>query len=290
MRSMMTREQTPYQLPEPYPGPPARERCRRWPGWAVVLAVCAAPVVIPLALCGALLLAGLFLGVLAVTAGLENYKGGVTVYDDHLEPLFLYRASERFVIDACVTEDNRQMAAVTLGQENSVFVSSIVLYELGKEEPSATYDVSDGLEAAIGQLGDYLVTVSDTCFTAAPLSGQVEATYPYNGTYLREFDLGGEDFAALLLNRYKSGSVGRLVTVDPEGQEIASLDVNQEILSISAAGNYLAVLYMDSLVIYTRELEVYAVQEGTDAAREVLMRDDGSALLLASESAWLFLP
>lgn len=229
-------------------------------------------------------------GYLAVTAGLENYKGGVTVYDDHLEPLFLYRASERFVIDACVTEDNRQMAAVTLGQENSVFVSSIVLYELGKEEPSATYDVSDGLEAAIGQLGDYLVTVSDTCFTAATLSGQVEATYPYNGTYLREFDLGGEDFAALLLNRYKSGSVGRLVTVDPEGQEIASLDVNQEILSISAAGNYLAVLYMDSLVIYTRELEVYAVQEGTDAAREVLMRDDGSALLLASESAWLFLP
>ena len=70
MRSMMTREQTPYQLPEPYPGPPARERCRRWPGWAVVLAVCAAPVVIPLALCGALLLAGLFLGILAVTAGL----------------------------------------------------------------------------------------------------------------------------------------------------------------------------------------------------------------------------
>lgn len=66
---MMTRGQTSYQLPEPYPGSPAEER-RRWPGWLIVLAVCAAPVLIPIALCSALLLAGLLLGVLAVTAGL----------------------------------------------------------------------------------------------------------------------------------------------------------------------------------------------------------------------------
>lgn len=89
---------------------------------------------------------------------------------------------------------------------------------------------------------------------------------------------------------YKSGGVGRLVTVDTDGQEIAALDVNEEILSISAAGRYLAVLYMDSVVIYTEELEIYAQLEGTDYARSVLMRQDGSALLLAAESAHLFLP
>ena len=80
------------------------------------------------------------------------------------------------------------------------------------------------------------------------------------------------------------------MTVDPEGEEIASLDVNREILSLSAAGDYLAVLYMDSAVIYTEELEVYASLEGTDYAREVLMRPDGSVLLLGAESARLFLP
>lgn len=100
----------------------------------------------------------------------------------------------------------------------------------------------------------------------------------------------GDGFTALLLNRYKSGGVGRLVTVDTDGQEIAALDVNEEILSISAAGRYLAVLYMDSVVIYTEELEIYAQLEGTDYARSVLMRQDGSALLLAAESAHLFLP
>ena len=61
-------------------------------------------------------------------------------------------------------------------------------------------------------------------------------------------------------------------------------------LGLSAAGRYLAVLYMDSLVIYNRELQVYASLRGTDYAKSVLMRPDGSALLLSSESAGLFLP
>ena len=103
-------------------------------------------------------------------------------------------------------------------------------------------------------------------------------------------DLGGEDFTAVLLNRYQTGSVGRLVTVGGDGTELGSLDVNQEILSMSAAGRYLAVLYMDTLVIYNRELQVYASLRGTDYARSVLMRPDGSALLLSSEVATLFLP
>ena len=202
----------------------------------------------------------------------------------------LFRSSDRFVIDAYVTDDNSTLAAVTLGQENSVFVSNIVLYELDQEDPAADYDVTDGLVAAVGEQDGQLVTVSDTCLTYASPAGEVRATYSYAGSYLREYDLHGDGFTALLLNRYKSGGVGRLVTVDTDGQEIAALDVNEEILSISAAGRYLAVLYMDSVVIYTEELEIYAQLEGTDYARSVLMRQDGSALLLAAESAHLFLP
>lgn len=196
-------------------------------------------------------------------------------------------------MDARVMDDDTTLAVVTLGQENSVFVSNIVLYSLetaGVVEPYADYDVTDGLVAAIGEQGDRLTAVSDTSLTFATTGGDVKASYSYAGSYLREYDLGGDGFTALLLNRYKSGGVGRLVTVDTDGQEIASLDVNEEILSISAAGGYLAVLYTDSMVIYTEALEVYAQLEGTGSARNVVMRQDGSALLLAADSASLFLP
>ena len=49
-------------------------------------------------------------------------------------------------------------------------------------------------------------------------------------------------------------------------------------------------LYLDRLVIYNPMLEAYASLKGTEAVRGVLMRSDGSALLLFSESAKLFLP
>ena len=229
-------------------------------------------------------------GWLAVTAERRNYKGWVTVYDGEGELVFKFESSRRYVTDAYVTDDCKFLAAVTLGQEDGVFVSNVVLYDLTKEDPVANYDVSDGLVVSIGQQGDQLVTVSDTGLTFAGTDGTIDASYAFGEEYLREYDLGGEDFAVVQLNRYQSGSVGKVISVAADGTELGSLDVNREILDLSASDRYLAVLYMDSLVIYNRELQVYATLNGTDYAKAVLMRPDGSALLLSSESATLFLP
>ena len=97
-------------------------------------------------------------------------------------------------MDARVMDDGATLAVVTLGQENSVFVSNVVLYSLetaGVVEPYADYDVTDGLVAAIGEQGDLLATVSDTSLTYASTEGEVQASYSYGGSYLREYDLGG---------------------------------------------------------------------------------------------------
>lgn len=227
---------------------------------------------------------------LAVTAEKKLTKGSVSIYNDKGTLVFGFDSSRRFVIDACVTDDCARMAAVTLGQENSTFVSNVVLYNLNEEQPFADYDVTDGLVAAMAQDGSTLITLSDTCLTFAGTDGKRIAAYPYSGTYLREYAFGGTGFTALLLNRYSSGSVGRLVTVGDDGAEIASVDVNEEVLSISAAGRYLAVLYASRLVIYNSDLQVYAALNGTDSVGSVLMRQDGSAILAGAESAELFLP
>jgi len=229
-------------------------------------------------------------GWLTVTTEKATRKGWVGVYDQDLELVFEFYSSERFVSGACAV-DGKYLAAVTLGEESGTFVSSIVLYELTeREEPAASYDVADGLVAVIAERSGRLITVADTCLTAAGVNGEVIGSYSYNGAYLRGYDLGGDGFAALLLNRYQSGSVGRLVTVGTDGAELASLDVNQEVLGLSAAGRYLAVLYADKLVVYNPDLQVYATLNGTDNASGVLVRQDGSALLLSADGARLFLP
>lgn len=245
-------------------------------------------------------------GWLAVTAEKKNYKGCVKVYSEDLEDvIFEFNSSSRFVTDAYVSEDTTHLAAVTLGQEEGVFVSNVVVYDMtatadDAEEnasggmtaapPVADYDIRDGLVAAIGEHEGALTAVTDNCVAFGSVKGGAPVTYSYSEEHLRDYDLHGDDFTVLLLNRYQSGSVGRVVTVAPDGTEIGSLDVNREILDLSAAGRYLAVLYMDSLVIYNREMQVYATLNGTDYAKAVLMRPDGSALLLSSEAATLFLP
>lgn len=229
-------------------------------------------------------------GWLAVTAQKKGYKCGVQVYNDEMERVFDFNSSHRFLSDAYVTDDAKSLAAVTLGQEDSIFVSNVVLYNLKETEPYADYSIKDGLLLELEQQGERLVAVSDTGLSFANTEGGEAADYLYGKDYLRDYDLHGEDFAVVLLNRYHSGSVGRLVTVSPDGTEIAALDVNTEVLSMSASGRYLAVLYTDKLVVYNRELQTYASLQGTDYAREVLMRPDGSVLLISSESAELFLP
>lgn len=229
-------------------------------------------------------------GWLAVTAEKKNYKGCVSVYNASLEKVFDFNSSRRFVTDAYVTDDCKRLAAVTLGQEGGTFISNVVLYDLKETEPMADYSITDGLVMSIGQVDGKLVTVADSKLTFADPDGEIAGEYPYSREYLREFDCQGDGYAVLLLNRYQSGSVGRLVTVGTDGAEMASLDVNREILSVSAAGRYIAVLYTDSLVVYNPDLQAYATLEGTDAAKEALVRQNGSALLIGSESARLYLP
>ena len=230
-------------------------------------------------------------GWLAVTAEKNGYKGSVSVYNAKGTLMFDFYSSQRFVTNGYVTDDNALLAAVTLGQEDSVFVSNIVLYDLSKkQDPVADYDISDSLVFDLGEQDGRLITVSDRGIHSSAPKGGSEATYSYSGFYLREYDFHGDGFTALLLNRYQSGSLGKLVTVDESGQELAALDVNQEVVSLSAAGRYLAVLYVDRLVLYNQNLQVYAALEDLSAVKDVLMRKDGSALLIGSESATLFLP
>ena len=229
-------------------------------------------------------------GMLAVTAEQPGKKGSVSVYGPDMTLLFGLTASQRFVVDAYVTDDGQYLAAVTLGQEEGVFVSNIVLYDITQEDPTGNYSIAGGLVLSAGQLEDNLVMVADTCLTCASSGGEIAGTYSYGGAFLRDYDLGGGGFAVLLLNRYQSGNVGRLVTVDDSGQELGSLDIREEIRDISAAGRYLAVLYTDSLVVYNDDLQVYASLRGVDATSGVLMREDGTALLLSGDSARLFLP
>lgn len=228
-------------------------------------------------------------GWLAVTANKSGYKAAVYVYNPSGEMVFEFDSSERFVMTAAVSQSGRQMAAVTMGQTDGTFVSSVVIYKLNSEEPYATCDLPGDAVYRLGMLkGKYCAVAEDALYLVQE-NGSL-SSYDFNGEFLRRCSFAGDDYAAVLLGAYKSGSQGRLVTVNDDGEEIASCDLDSEVLSLSAAGHYVAALFSDHLTIYNKDLEEVATLTDASAAKVVLMRRDGSAVMAGNETASLYLP
>lgn len=229
-------------------------------------------------------------GWLTVVSEKSGYKGAVTVYNDQQEPVFTYNSSSRFLMDAQTSADCKTVLVEALGQESGSFCTQQITYELDQTEPAGETILLDHLSMDLQQVDEAWASVSDKGISFTNGTDTVLGAYSYGGLYLRQYSLGGSGFVALLLNRYQAGSIGTLVTVDETGEVIASLDVAQEVLDISACGNYLAVLMSNSLVIYDRELQEYSRLTDTDYANRVLMEEDGSALVIGGSQAFRYLP
>lgn len=227
---------------------------------------------------------------LAVTEQKNGYKASVSVYDEDGELIFSFDSYDNYISDAAVTEDGKYLVAVALATENGAFASTLLLYDLASAERVGETSIRDGLVMDFAVNGDKVVSLCDKRLTVTTLAGETLLDHSYGNLYLHDYAITGEDFCALLLGRYQAGNVCELVTYSLEGEELASLEVAEEVLDLSAAGEYLAVLYSDSLVIYNRDLTEYARLEDTDYAGQALMNEDGTALVIAGTSAWRFLP
>lgn len=227
---------------------------------------------------------------LTLNAEKSGYKSTVTVYDASGEKVFAFNSSERYVIDAAVLRDCKHMAAVTLGEANGAVANTVSLYSLGSEKAASVNTLTGSLLLSLDSVAGSLACLTDESLTFFTAGGSLAGSYRFEYPYLRGVSMEGDGFAALLLSRYRSGSALRIVTVGTDGEALGGLDSRGEVLSLSAAGNYLAVLYSDSLVIYTPQMGEYARLVGTEYARAVIMRDDGTAVLIGSASAWLYIP
>lgn len=227
---------------------------------------------------------------LAVTAQKKSQKGCVMVYNSNMEKVFEFDSASRFVIGAYVTEDCKYMVAETLGQTDGTFVSQMVVYKLDSEEQYAAFDVADAMVLSVDSVSGQTVCIADNQTVFASVDGQVSAAYSYPLPYLREYSADGDGYVTLVLNRYRAGANGQLVTLNSGGEVMAQTDISEEILDLSAAGRYIAVLYADRLVIYNKDLTEYGTFSEIGTTQSVCMCADGSVWLISEDEIGLLIP
>ncbi len=231
-------------------------------------------------------------GQLTVVTQPSGYRSAVTVYDASYEPVMTVSLSSTLAMDAALSDDGRTLAILTVGQEGGSFATTLEFYSMTYSAGEFTPDLTCSLGGAVildaKHTSDLLWCMEEQGLSVVDHTGGVRSA-SWASRYLRQYDLGGSGFAAVLVSRHKAGSQAELLIVNEKG-EVNTLAVNEQVLAISAAGQYVAVLTADRLDIYTSSLELYNSLEGTQGARDVLMLENGSAVLLSSDTASFYIP
>ena len=229
-------------------------------------------------------------GSFAVTTRESGYKGVVTVYSSGGHPVVGIRISTRFVTDGLLSDDGKTVAVITVGQNEDVFESGLDLYALDGDVPFASYSLGNNAILDLRADGSAFWALGESSLSVARADGSAAVHYDYAGRYLKDYALDGDGFSALLLGKYRAGSGAALVTVGADGQELASLDLEDQVLDLDASGRYVAVLTAAGLTLYTKDLQLYDALENTMGARSVVLRSDGTAFLVGGETARLYIP
>ena len=232
-------------------------------------------------------------GQLTVVTQADGYRGAVTVYSTDFQPIVTVNLSSAYVMDAALSDDGKTLSILTIGQEGGTFTSTLSLYALntaagGEFVPDTTCSLGGNVILATRHTEDVVWSLGNQGLNVTDHSGKT-VTVDWSDLYLKRYTLSGDGYATVLLGRYRAGSQAELVTIDSAGAR-HSVEYNEQILSLAAAGRYVAVLTGDRLDLYTSDLELYTSLEGTQGARGVLLMEDGSAILLSSGSASYYVP
>lgn len=228
-------------------------------------------------------------GYLAVVEEAAGYKAAVTVFDEDYDPVLKENISSAYVMDALVSPDNDTLTLITIGQEDTSFASYLELYECASGEKLVGLNLGTDTVLDLYWTGDTIRIQTESGILMVDGSGTLLNSWSDSTQYLQNFALCGVNFSVELMGKYRAGSMGQLMVIDENGDAFASRAIKEEVLSVSVAERYIAVLTANRLMIFTRDLDEYAsIANGGETT--VLMRSDGSAMLIGDGTAHLYVP
>ncbi len=230
-------------------------------------------------------------GAVCLSSSESGYRSVLSAYNDRQELIYRWLSSSTYFPCCAISSDGRILAAVSVGQSEGLFESSICLFKTDSEQIQNKIVLGSDLIYDLAFLNDELLcAVGETSIQFISLNGDIVGVYPYEGAHLKDVDLGGDGFLTLATNKYKAGNRFSIATVSERGKELSYLFVGKEILDLSACGRYIAALTPGKLTVYTRSLAVYYEVTDVSDVTSIVMREDGTVLLIGAGEAKLYVP
>ena len=229
-------------------------------------------------------------GCLAVVEEASGYKASVRIYNSAFKLVLAENVSSEYVVDAVISPSNSQFAVVSIAQRSGKFSSIVSLYD-GKEGDQLASTVLEGqfILELHWQSNNIWLQGNDSA-TVLDQELNVLGTWSEPNQYLQGYSLNGDNYAVEVASWYKAGGSGEVLLIDERGDTACSKAISGVVLSVSAAGRYIAVLTAEALTIYTsNDLEEYA-QINNNGSKRAIIHSDGATMMIGADSTWLYVP
>ncbi len=217
-------------------------------------------------------------GYYAVASYEPGYKGGVTVYNPELEPIYKWYSGTGYVVDAAVSPDSSMLAVLCAESEGS----TIHIFRLDSEDEYASVTVPNELAFRLSyNSGGNLCVLSEQAVRFFSPSGKALADYAFGSAYLANFRLS-EGIWVVVLSKYVSGSDVSLVSFNGSGKLAGEAALPAEPLSLFVQGDKLLVLGVSDASLYSAELRLLKQNHVVPGFSSAVLMPKGSVLLLSS--------
>jgi hypothetical protein len=214
----------------------------------------------------------------------------VTVLSTRFDEEFKWYSSDLYVLDAVLSPAGKRLCVVSAGQEGGVFLGRILLFDTGSDEPLLRLDLPDVLPLAVYALASDLfcvVTENELLFYSG--DGVASGSYAFGARSLLAFDAGDDFIVVCLGDADRVGGRPELLSVSADGPR-ASVFFDGTPDALSATGRFVGLLSAGTAHVYDADLKSTGPALTDETARYLLMRADGSALLLAQNGARVYRP
>lgn len=217
-------------------------------------------------------------GYYAVSAFEPGYKGSVTVYDQALKTVFKWYSGTGYVIDAAVSPDNASLAVLCAESTGSV----VHLFHLNSETERGSVSIPNELGFKLSfQAGGTICVLSEQAIHFFSSGGKELSVYNFGENYLVDYELS-EDYRAVVLSKYVSGSDVTLLSFSSSGNETGSATLSAEPLSLFSQSGKLLVFGTADISLYSAELRLQKQNHVVPGYVSAVLLPKGSVLLLSS--------
>lgn len=220
-------------------------------------------------------------GQLAVAAEERGYRGVVTVFDNKMKEIFIWKSADRYVGMPVLSPDGKGMMVSCLWAGEGGMSGRVLFFKFNQQEVLTEQSFnSEMIICSAYKDSNLAVVATDGGLNFYNGKGEAKGRYDFSGRNITKLLLSPKRYTLVGLGRGNSGTT--IEMINNLGKKIHEATIDSEVLSIDGNSSRIAVLTREGLNIYNNKLELVQEIKTSSDARKVMMASNREIYLISA--------